>query len=261
LADYVAVPYPDSAGLAYIYTYGILQAIFIQQDAIRHLAEAFGLDLTLPEELRRIREIRNSSIGHPTKQKLNGIQNYNFISRISMRKYGFTLLRTSKIESNQFIEVNLAELLDTQAAEALALLGKISEKLAKLDEMHKQKFKGEPLVDKLPPAAGYYFEKMSEGIHSSRHYGKEFAHGMVGIIRKMYDEFESALKERSELHDYTAYDLQEYRSALDWMDRFLSNKIECCTENDAAVYLFYLRERHKHFVEIAKEIDDEYAKT
>lgn len=31
-------------------------------------------------------------------------------------------------------------------------------------------------------------------------------------------------------------------------------------EADARIYLFYIREEHKHFVEIAKEIDEDYEK-
>ena len=39
IEDYVEAEYPDSTGLKYIFTYGILQALFIQQDAVKHLSE------------------------------------------------------------------------------------------------------------------------------------------------------------------------------------------------------------------------------
>src|SRR5258708_2140824 len=40
IQDYLLSPYPQSDGLKYIYTYGILQSLFLQQDAVHHLSEA-----------------------------------------------------------------------------------------------------------------------------------------------------------------------------------------------------------------------------
>ena len=39
IKDYVEAKYPESTGLKYIFTYGILQALFIQQDAMK---QSFG---------------------------------------------------------------------------------------------------------------------------------------------------------------------------------------------------------------------------
>ena len=84
IQDYVTSPYPSSDGLKYIYTYGILQSLFLQQDAVRHLSEAFNLPHSPGERLTKIRDIRNSAIGHPTKQGSNENRHYNYISRITM---------------------------------------------------------------------------------------------------------------------------------------------------------------------------------
>lgn len=80
IGDYVAATFPTTPGLQYIYTYGLLQALFLQQDAIRHLAEAFELDHTPSERLLKIRELRNSAIGHPTKQNIRKRRYYNYIT-------------------------------------------------------------------------------------------------------------------------------------------------------------------------------------
>ena len=50
--DYLNSGYPVSDGLKYIFTYGLLQALFIQQDAMRHLSEAFGLEFELTDRLK-----------------------------------------------------------------------------------------------------------------------------------------------------------------------------------------------------------------
>lgn len=77
IRDYISSPYPSSDGLKYIYTYGILQSLFLQQDAVRHLSEAFDIPLAPSEKLMKVREIRNSAIGHPTKQQIKKSTHYN----------------------------------------------------------------------------------------------------------------------------------------------------------------------------------------
>lgn len=72
IADYISASFPTTPGLQYIYTYGLLQALFLQQDAIRHLAEAFELAHTPSQRLLKIRELRNSAIGH-RKRAINPI--------------------------------------------------------------------------------------------------------------------------------------------------------------------------------------------
>ncbi len=53
IQDYLAAKYPESTGLKYIFTYGLLQALFIQQDAMRHLSEAFDIEFDLSDRLNQ----------------------------------------------------------------------------------------------------------------------------------------------------------------------------------------------------------------
>lgn len=55
-------------GSRYILIYGILQGLVVQQDAVSNLCEALGICYDIDPELKNIREIRNDSIGHPTKR-------------------------------------------------------------------------------------------------------------------------------------------------------------------------------------------------
>jgi hypothetical protein len=82
--EYLNADYPVNHGLRYIYTYGLLQALFIQQDAMRNLSEAFGIQSKLTDRLKEIRSLRNASIGHPTKNQTKGTTYYNYISRMSL---------------------------------------------------------------------------------------------------------------------------------------------------------------------------------
>ena len=87
---YGAAPATDDAGATYIMVYGVLQALVLQQDAVLHLAEALGLKYELDPLLKEVREVRNASVGHPTKRL--GRARAHFISRVSMTKSGFQLM-------------------------------------------------------------------------------------------------------------------------------------------------------------------------
>ncbi len=65
---YVALPDFDAYSGGYLYIYGLLQALYVQQDSIGHLYSALldKTDLgTGYADLRKIRDIRNDAVGHP----------------------------------------------------------------------------------------------------------------------------------------------------------------------------------------------------
>ena len=259
IADYISASFPTTPGLQYIYTYGLLQALFLQQDAIRHLAEAFELDHTPSQRLLKIRELRNSAIGHPTKQNIGKRRYYNYISRITMSKAGFTLMRSSgDDEETHFLSVDLVATVTEQVAEVQAALSSLSSKLQEADRMHKDRFNSSPLASIFPPTTGYFFEKVSQGIHSPSYGNSSFGLSMLGLVEEMYVKFENALIERREFNDYIKYDLDEYKRGIQALKLYFGDNPRQLEEGDALIYHFYLRERHKHFEQIAKEIDEDY---
>ncbi len=258
IESYDAEEYPEDIGIKYIYTYGILQALFLMQDALRHLSEAFDISFELTDTLKEIRDFRNASIGHPTKQDQKGKRYYNYISRITMSKSGFDLLRSSGDREHNFIHVNIKQACSDQLDGIIEAYRKITEKLEEIDKMHKEKFKTSPLNNVFHSAMGYFFEKISQGIHSHSYGDREFGHRHVGLVKEAYEKFREAMSERNELSEYTNFDLNEYFHALNRLDDYLSGRETTMEEADARIYLSYLRHEHDHFVAIAKEIDDEY---
>lgn len=91
VSAYLEMPAASNAtGLLYLRAYGLLQVLFVQQDALKNLAESIGCPYSLPATLVRIRAIRNDAIGHPSKR--GGLQSKSFgIVRNSLSHAGFTL--------------------------------------------------------------------------------------------------------------------------------------------------------------------------
>ncbi|MDE0087006.1 MAG: hypothetical protein OXU23_14895 [Candidatus Poribacteria bacterium] len=123
-------------GNKYMYVYGALQALYLQQDAITHLTESLCLvkSFKLPCSLAKIREIRNASIGHPTKQDRPSKKpvRFNFISRISIGNQGFKLGTTYDDGSPDcFKDVNMPKLIATQKRIFIGVLENVIKTLQK----------------------------------------------------------------------------------------------------------------------------------
>ncbi|WP_461519469.1 hypothetical protein [Porticoccus sp.] len=258
--DYLNAEYPSSSGLKYIFTYGLLQALFIQQDAIRHLLEAFGIQFELTDRLKEIRLLRNASIGHPTKNKTKGATYYNYISRMSLSKTGFTLMRSFDQGSNEFIDIEMYSIINDQLKDIESSYKLLSEKLTEADRMHRDKHKDNLLSDIFHSSMSYTISKVAEAIHSPHSGNTTFALSMLNSIQKTYQKFEASLLERGDLSEYTKYDLDEYNHALRKLKDYLNGNELGLTDSDANIYHFYIREKNNHFEKIAKEVDDNYRK-
>ena len=126
VASYVKSDYPDDdIGLKYIFIYGLLQALYLQQDAVENLFKALhdcypqskNFCYKRSDELEAVRFLRNEATGHPTGTH-SGI--FTYISRGTLSKWHFTRLcsfNSKEKEGNQFLPVDLFSLLKKQALE------------------------------------------------------------------------------------------------------------------------------------------------
>ncbi|MBU6427037.1 hypothetical protein KGQ27_02235 [Patescibacteria group bacterium] len=166
----------------YLTTYGILQALFIQQDSVNYLKTAlFGKDKKIDwssnkySELAKIRQLRNETIGHPVKtEKKRGKSKYMdgevsscMIDRSSLSKEGFSymLWMSSGTETKH---VKFSDVLNAQNQNLSAELEAILKELQKEEKEHKVKFKGEKLADILN-ARSLYEINLIYGVHWDDH--------------------------------------------------------------------------------------------
>lgn len=76
-------------GELYLRTYGLLQCLFVQQDAVRAAAAVLGCKCDLLDRLSTVRDMRNATIGHPAK-KTCGVERGSFgIVQATLGKRGF----------------------------------------------------------------------------------------------------------------------------------------------------------------------------
>jgi len=147
----------------YLATYGLLQALFIQQDAVNFLKiSLFGESKKIIwkdskySELAKIRQIRNETVGHPVKKE-NGGKKSKYendeitsctIDRSSLGGDGFRyILRMhSKAETKSIEFSKVVSQQDKYLGEELEA---IVQEIQKEEEQHKTKFKKEKLAESL----------------------------------------------------------------------------------------------------------------
>jgi hypothetical protein len=129
LEDYEAAGLGTESGEKYLRLYGMLQAVFLQQDCICTLHAIFsntGWTPAVDSRWQEIRELRNLTIGHPVEVKRKGMTKRCFISRITIRDDQFQLCVWNKEgQKDDFVTVNFGDIYEGYKEEAVAVLGLI----------------------------------------------------------------------------------------------------------------------------------------
>jgi hypothetical protein len=263
IAAYTEEDFGQDKSLLYLAVYGLLQAIYVQQDAVINLCEALGIkdDIHNYPKLNEIREIRNDTAGHPTKRdrKKGKPNSYHHISHITLNKSGFTLASYFSDGSNaQFRDIKTSELIIEQRKFISSILTTLINGLEAEEKAHKEKFRMEKLIEIFPETLGYDFEKLFEGI--SRDEYAELANNNLKNIMDVVNKFRDSVKRRNmdfyerlqddfELIEYAAANLGKYFHGRNGVENLA-----------AQIYAYFLQNKVDALKEYAKIIDDEYAK-
>lgn len=257
ISSYLESDFPVDVGAKYLSVYGILQALFIQQDALKNLTEAFDIEYPEDQKLKNIREIRNAAIGHPTKLNRKKSVYYFHIVQHSISKKGFELFQYSGTGTKR-IQVDILELIDQQLDTIVSKYKFIVEELRKMDNKHKEEFQKKSLQDIFHSGMSYSFQKISSGIEAAVFGKKDWGRANLEIIIEAYKKFKDELVARRELNDWIEHDLNQFFHAIRRLEEIYDNSDSWMTKQDAHIYLNYLINQHQEFVDIAKEIDKSY---
>ena len=100
LDSYLAHEPVSDIGVRYLHVYGALQLLQTQQAAAAEICAALQLKPVASPKVPLVRELRSSSIGHPTRQKEDNRSKSNFIVRATLSQFGFTLFTVTAGESS-----------------------------------------------------------------------------------------------------------------------------------------------------------------
>jgi hypothetical protein len=260
LAAYDRASEPEEVGAKYLFVYGILQTLFLQQDSVNNLCEALKLDYRPDPTLEEIRAIRNDSIGHPTKRGSGRGCTFNFVSRSGLSKSGFQLMTTYPDKKPPlFRNINIPSLIQAQQLILKRVMTEVLEKLKKEEVEHRAMYKSERLRDNFPSVLGYYFEKLYESIQGS----KPMEFGLMHI-RLISDSLESLKKQLERRDIFKVYesvnyllDLLEY--PIEQLSLYFTDRSSSRLNNKSAhIFAFFVEKHIDELKGIVEEIDKEY---
>jgi hypothetical protein len=264
ISAYINSEFGTDDGEKYLRLYGVLQALFLQQDAVINLCESLGLpnNLTSHTKLKEIRDIRNDSIGHPTKR--GNYKSYHFISRVTIAKSGFQLISDYGNNKTTFKDISVIALIEEQRKYLSEILKKVINVLKAEEKAHKERFKMEKLEAVFPDTFSYYIEKIFENIGKSEHAQLGLMH--VELVKEVMDKLKESLRKRGiEIDTYDSikylYELLEYpiTELKLYFDRLIAKEEPRINDKTAHIFAYFIREQLSELKEIAKEIDDEYS--
>ena len=254
-------------GNKYMYVYGTLQALFVQQDAVEHLTESLKIPYPFNEnsnekqQLDEIREIRNDSVGHPTKRGGGTGRAFNFISRITIDNQGFelgTIYADSRPNCSK--HANIPNLITAQRNILIGVLDSIIKILEQEEMEHRREFADKKLTDVFPPDLNYHLRKIREAVGPSGDAKLGSIH--VDCILKSVEQFKADLAERDILEAYEniTYSLKLVDYPLQELKKYFSSPGEThINKKDAYIFAYFVNQQIEGLFKIAKELDEEYS--
>jgi len=194
--------------------YGVLQALTIQQDAVKHLEQALGIevtDLNAIATLEIVRNIRDETVGHPTNTVHNQEKSSYRDGTIT-----YTSLHPESLSTNfeyivwssggsEIKSVNLIDLIEQQKKALTQIITGAAKQLNGKETTHMQKFKHDSL-EQLFNQSGYYIQKLWP-FERSREYSKL----CLDALKKDYRKFKNGIKAR---YGHTVFDQEAFLPGL-----------------------------------------------
>ena len=255
---YSEFPFPEDTKGKYLYIYGLLQALFLQQDAANGVSVALcNAQINLKENypfLHTIREIRNDTVGHPT-ERTHGPKNsktvsYIQLSQVSMHKDGFRycLYRQENDFRFEDKQVDLSAVISEQRKGILEILSEVCKHLDKEYKDYLKKFEDNKMVE--------IFRNLDYAAEKALHDDYLAAAGMSSA-KSMVNKCKDALVERYGAWDaldgfkYLILDVEELFGLLETLNY----------GNDCSRIKFYLTEllfeKLKSLRKLCQEVDAE----
>jgi len=261
------VPEGDKAS-AYLLAYGVLQGLYLQQDAVFWWCKCLDLPSastfkepgewarTIPE-LDRARNARNDSVGHPVrrdKPRTSPLAAF-FIVQHSLSLEGFELHQFNERGVFDFQRVSFPALIADQVRVLSEILDRACRRLDQDDRNHHRKFMLKPLTPILD-ALSYPLEKLG----AIRSYDRPLIPGLVREVERALDKLKAAIVERDEpFGDTWQWEFRKLHRALALIKDYATSN-EFGTDDDLAdVLADFVRYAIDGLKEMTEELDGRYS--
>jgi hypothetical protein len=272
IKTYEATPDVQDVGARYLAIYGILQCLYVQQDAVQSMVRAFEpgkkpeYRIESEPEANEVRKIRNKATGHPTSEsgktskEKPGVRMSHFIVQHSMHKGGFTLMTTFADKTHAFTDVSITELVAKNRTVVERALDRMMQKLEAMEMEHRTAFKEEKLADLFPVTLDYYFEKVFAGADNPGSPDGQWGGIHLNMIAEKVRLFREAIEKRGIVNSSSnwEYYLAEVEYPLQELLNYWNASGSLTDKRAAEIFAYFLRDKVLKLRESAKELDEEY---
>lgn len=255
--EFESIPEENFPRRTTIYIYGVLQALYCQQDGLLHLYNSISerKEKTVHSLFEKynfsnkIREVRNEIAGHPTDRKRG--KEFYFIAKGQNSKYKFEY--AGYAPDFRHIKVDLKEFIDSQKAFSERVLLEVESMILNKVKSHKTLYKDINLVSKLN------IEKSIQSFNNIISEDESFEIFNLMRVKENIINIKVDLEKRynNQITDIVAECLQTIISLVSELED-MKRKNKMVVEN----YAKYFRENFKNIIEeleaYLSEIDEEY---
>ncbi len=263
ITAFEAKEFGDSTAVYYLTVYGLLQAMYVQQDAVDNLCESLAISEKINNYpiLLEIRRIRNDAVGHPTKRAKTKSKpiSYHYISRASLGPAGFSIFSFYIDGTSEHRDINIPRWVAEQRKYISSILFTLTGRLEAEEKAHKEKFRMEKLVNLLPHGMSYEFEKVFDGILTTSN--RKIGAICLKLIHDRYNKLIEKLKERGEYpaNDVFIHGIDDVLYPIRKLESFFEDgEKSTLSEKDAYIFASFLSNKHSYILELLGEIDQEY---
>lgn len=239
--------------------YGLLQSMFVQQDAIFHLEKA--IKIATPDwkkdypGLSNIRDIRHETIGHPISSEKGLYVSISHTNNLNILEYSLWSQEGFKHKT-----INLKDIISVQHDLLVKEVNRIIKKISEDEIQHKQNFKDKSL-SKLLNSTRYHITKLWSFANS-----REYSKVNFEILKSSYANFKNEIKERFKIDKIDEQGvqipglilvIQHIEKILPRIEKMLpmDNNAD---QLDLDVYIESLDKSFNNLRKMAKEIDNEF---
>lgn len=257
-------PYPSELGGKYLYTYGVLQALFMQQDAVESInavlrnTKSIDWKTDYPDAYK-VREFRNDVVGHPTNRGNKEEKYFMHLAQISLQKGDFWYSKAStKTETSVHIDVNVFKAIDDVQRCNKEVLEKVIEELDKEFRNYIEAHKDRKMV-KIFDHLGYAKEKVLLDAHMKK--------AGYDSTKRMVEECEKELVlrygavENADSFNYLLKEIHELYKLLDEGLSSVPGDFSSGMEKYLQQCLFYKLEELKGYCEETDGYFENYGRT
>jgi len=259
---YLDSEFPEPSGGKFLFSYGLLQSLYVQQDAIKNICEVFGLKINYKKDypiLKDIREKRNDLVGHPTNRNDKSV---HYLTPDYLTKTEFRVHSVYSGKKYKMQKIDIEKIIENQETLIVDIIEKLENKILKEIKAHKKKFINSKMSDIFTRFTHYQISKLHDAFYeNSVPQDIDTAKHFLESIEEQIEVFKKEIKKRYESLEAVPLVEIEYEE-IESILKFIKDNLEGRRDEDINLVnpvIDTLKNKICSLIKICKDIDSDFS--